>query len=252
MKQWPELWFDMPMAAFDVETTGRDSLTDRITEVGIVHFYQGEVTDRFDWLINPEMTIPEDVVELTGIHQEDVDSQPTFEELAEEILSKLENRGLIAYNLPFDRSFLTESFKRANLAWPSENPTFDPLIMANHFWGLKGNKLIQVCERLNISLIGAHRAFNDAEAVGKVLYALRDKLPPGLEDLQQVQKLWHQQNEEERDRKWGKRRDFQSLNEDTSEISGNTKTYGLGAPFIYGTEPDPLRALYSSLQDVRK
>jgi len=67
MSDWPDRWLDLPLAVIDVETTGLDPEEDRIIEIGIVHFESGEVTDVYGQLIDPDMPLPEEVTELTGI-----------------------------------------------------------------------------------------------------------------------------------------------------------------------------------------
>jgi DNA polymerase III alpha subunit (gram-positive type) len=49
----------------------------------------------------------------------------------------------------------------------------DPLVWARALQaGAKGFKLVEVAARVGVDLTNAHRATDDAEATGKVLYAL--------------------------------------------------------------------------------
>lgn len=235
---WPSQWFDLPLAVFDLETTGFDSHTCQIIEIGIVQFERGEVTQRLDWLIDPECEIPPEIVNLTHIQPSDVAGQPKLREIVPQILEAFEGRGLVAYNIGFDRPFLTHKLKELGYQWPDENPTIDPLVFANHFYPHERNKLGMVAQRLGISLEGAHRAFNDAEATGKVLYAFRDKLPPDLESLLIVQAQWERENIERRN--WRKKDSEQSIH-----ALSQPESTKLGPAFFFGNEPDPLRALYS-------
>src|SRR5690606_22426868 len=124
---------------------------DRIIEVGIVHMQGGKVVDSWGQLINPEREIPEAVVNLTGIKPEDVADKPTFGAVAAEVAARLQGRGIVAYNLPFDRKFIAAELERAQLAWPADNPTFDPLIFARQFHKDEGSKKLgEVAARLGI------------------------------------------------------------------------------------------------------
>ncbi len=240
---WPELWFDLPLAVFDLETTGFDANTCQIIEIGIVQFYRGEVVKVLNWLIDPECKIPEEIVQLTHIRQEDVDGQPKLREIAPDILEAFAGRGIVAYNIGFDRPFLTHKLEELGLSWPSENPIIDPLVFATHFYPRERNKLGMVAERLGISLEGAHRACNDAEATGKVLYAFRDRLPPDLENLLILQSQWERENLE---RLSWRRKD----SDGSSLITQQNQTKGLTSAFAYDSETDPLRALYSKVPNA--
>ena len=53
--------------AFDFETTGLDPNNDKIIEIAAIRFNNGEITDRFVSLVNPEFDIPHLITEITGI-----------------------------------------------------------------------------------------------------------------------------------------------------------------------------------------
>ena len=243
---WPSQWFDLPLAVFDLETTGKDTGTCKIIEVGISKFYHGELVQQLDWFVDPECTIPQEVVELTHIQQSDVDGQPKLREIASEILEAFKGHGIVAYNIGFDRTVLTREFQECGFEWPKENPIIDPLVFASHFYPNQRNKLGIVCERLNITLEGAHRACNDAEATGKVLYAFRDRLPPDLESLLIVQAQWERENIERMQwRRSGHDDPVQSF------VVQQSSSKGLGPAFFFGNETDPLRAVYSTVPAAR-
>ena len=46
------------LVALDIETTGLDSKTDRIIEIGAVRFTEKGIEDEFQTLINPGIKIP--------------------------------------------------------------------------------------------------------------------------------------------------------------------------------------------------
>jgi len=191
------LWKDLPLAVVDVETTGLDPKVDRVIEIAVIHMQGGQVTDAFATLVDPEQEIPEEVVRLTGIQPEQLTGAPRFAAIAAEVRARLCDRVFVAYNLPFDRAFITEELGRAGLDFPDVVP-IDPLVFIRELHKKEGSKrLTAVAERLGITLSNAHRAQDDAEVAGHVLYALGKHLPDRLGDLRMLQEQWEQQQKNE-------------------------------------------------------
>jgi DNA polymerase III alpha subunit (gram-positive type) len=59
---------------FDLETTGLDKYNDKIIEVAMVKFDEKtfEIIDTFTSLVNPEVSIPELISNITNIYDSDV------------------------------------------------------------------------------------------------------------------------------------------------------------------------------------
>ena len=173
-----------PLAVIDVETTGLEPEEDRIIEIGIIRFEQGEVVESYGELIDPGCELPEEVTEITGIEPADLEGKPRFEELAGPIHERLQGVGIVAYNLSFDRGFVAAELERCGRSWPEDAPTLDPLIFARQFFKNHPRKnLGSIAKLLGIPLEEAHRATHDATVAGHVLYAFEDRLPERLEDL---------------------------------------------------------------------
>ena len=94
------------LLAFDLDTTGLNPATDEIIEIGAARFRDGEVVDRFQSLVKPSIPIPADITHLTGIHQEDVEGQPTIDDLLPRIETYFSDSPVIAHNAGFDLSFM--------------------------------------------------------------------------------------------------------------------------------------------------
>mgnify|MGYP006298243253 CR=1 FL=1 len=243
MSQWPDKWIDLPLAVIDVETTGLEPADDRIIEIGIIRFEDGEVIDSYGQLVDPECPVPEEVTDLTGIEESQLEGKPTFEEIAADVRDHLEGVGIVAYNLEFDRGFVETELARCGLDWPEDAPTLDPLIFARQFFkDLRRKNLGTIADRLDIPLEEAHRATHDAEVAGHVLYAFEDRLPERLEDLLVLQDQWEAAQARQRAR-W--RGETDTLGDAFAEQS-----IGLGPAYVYGDEPDPLKALYSSVPEA--
>ena len=244
----PAKWLDLTLAAVDVETTGLDPGEDRIIEVGIITFEKGEIVERYQSLVNPGCSIPADSTRVTGITNDDVADAPPFAEIAQEVHSRLENRGVVAYNLDFDRGFLTTELERVGLAYPEDSPGFDPYIFAWSFYRhLPRRNLGAIAKALDIPLEEAHRAAADAEVAGLVLLKLSERLPTNLEEIQLLQAQWKTQVERER-RSW---KGHEDDDHPATLVDTSSRSASLGPAFVYGNEPDPLRALYDTVPDRR-
>jgi DNA polymerase-3 subunit epsilon len=97
----------------DLETTGTNAVSDRITEIGIVEVDAGGKTSRWSTLVNPEISIPPFIQTLTGIDNAMVRNAPVFAEIASELFAHLQGSLFIAHNARFDYGFLRNAFKEA-------------------------------------------------------------------------------------------------------------------------------------------
>jgi DNA polymerase III epsilon subunit family exonuclease len=183
-------WKNLPIVAFDTETTGLQPFAgDRIIEVAAVVLRldpDGRVASREDhaWLVNPGMPIPRMATEISGISDKDVASAPPFSDVAEQVYALLANAVTVAHNYPFDMAFLTQEFLRLGRTWPEPLAEVDTVDLSmRHFSDARSHKLADVCERLQISLEGAHRATNDAAACGRCFTEMARRHDVG-DDLQ--------------------------------------------------------------------
>jgi DNA polymerase III epsilon subunit family exonuclease len=237
---------DCSIAVLDVETTGFDPKVERIIEIGIVHMRNGEVVDRFTSLVNPDKPVPEEVVKLTGIEPESLIGAPRFADIAHEVMRHLEGKVFVAYNLPFDRAFMTAELGRVGLEIPCTH-FLDPLVFVRELHKSEGSKrLTAVAERLGVPLASAHRASDDAEAAGHVLYKLLPRLPDRLGELVMLQQQWEVQQKNEM-QNW--RGDRGSI--DSGMSSGPIdRGQALGPAYTYGEDTDPVRAMFMHLPDA--
>lgn len=161
---------------FDTETTGFRA-SDRVVEVAFVHFRNYEVVDSFHSLINPQMDIPEEVVQIHGINNEKVRDAPTFDRVAPDIMTWLEDQrggALIAHNMRFDMRLLGNSFggqlqlplRKGACSWDYSKTHHHELSMRK-----KGHAMRDLVEYFNISvdMRDAHGAMFDAHTLGLIV-----------------------------------------------------------------------------------
>jgi DNA polymerase-3 subunit epsilon len=203
-------WVELPIAAIDVETTGRDPVADRVVEIGIVIGRGGEIVERRSWLVNPGRSIPEEARAVHGITDDMVKDEPPFSAIKHEVLALLGDVVPAAYNAAFDRGFVLAELERAGLesdALPASLAAsvewIDPLVWARELHQFeKGKSLGDVTARLGIAIGTAHRATDDAEAALRVMYAFAKdvRVPATYAGLTQEQRRLARLQEEQRAR----------------------------------------------------
>ena len=193
------LWAEQRIAIIDFETTGLSPDTDRVIEIGISCFEAGRLSSLKNWLVNPGIPIPEESRAIHNITDEELAGAPSFATVAIELAEVLRDHIPVAYNAAFDRRFLLAELGRLlgvmleplPPAFISDVVWIDPLVWVRElFPDEKSRKLTDISARLGIALENAHRAASDAEAAGRVLLALRDRMPATYAEVVSLQERY--------------------------------------------------------------
>ena len=105
-----------PLVIFDLETTGLDLVKDRVIQLSYIKVYPDGHEERGDEIINPEKPIPDEVVQLTGISNDDVKGKPTFKQLETNLSQVFTGSDIAGFNSNhFDVPMLAEEFLRASI-----------------------------------------------------------------------------------------------------------------------------------------
>ena len=182
---------DTPYVVLDVETTGLNTATDMIIEIGAVRIENGQEVGEFSQLVNPERPIPEKVVELTGINDGMLRDKPTIGEVIGEFAKFCEGAVLVAHNASFDMAFFDRAFRDAGI--PFEHPKMDTLTLVRNLYPeQKSFKLGNMCKFLGINLSKAHRAVHDSRATGEMMLIALKKLmeEKGAETVQDLNSVF--------------------------------------------------------------
>ena len=163
----------------DLETTGANSLRDRITEIGVCETYDGKLVDEWSSLINPETHIPEFIETLTGISTAMVTEAPRFSEIAEELRTRLSGKLLVAHNARFDYGFLKSEFRRQNIDFNEKTLCTVKLSRALYPEQKKHN-LDALILRHNLTVNARHRALGDAQIVREFFKKVSSEKPLDL------------------------------------------------------------------------
>lgn len=153
----------------DVETTGMSPVDDRITEIAMMKVQGGQLVEEFSTLVNPLMTIPAYITDLTGIDNIMVQDAPPAREVAPFVAEFLEGCVFAAHNASFDWGFVTHTVRRES-GRLLNNPQLCTVKLSRRILpALPSKSLGPVTRHLNITIPQRHRASGDAFATALVL-----------------------------------------------------------------------------------
>tara|TARA_Y100000389_G_C17448766_1_gene513310 strand:- start:1189 stop:1974 length:786 start_codon:yes stop_codon:yes gene_type:complete len=105
-----------PIVFFDLETTGLSKTSDRIVEIAMTKLHPDGSKQSYYSLVNPGMNIPKEAEDIHHISNTDVMEEPSFENIANEVLEFIKDSDLGGFNIHnFDIPFLFEEFARAGI-----------------------------------------------------------------------------------------------------------------------------------------
>jgi len=152
---------------FDLETTGFSPKKNRIIEIGAVKVRGGEITERFSTFVNPQIPIPFDIEELTGIRDDMVIDAPLIGEILPEFMEFCKGCVMVAHNAEFDMSFIQKNCEDLHLA--CDFTVADTVAMARFLLPqLNRYKLDTVAKAVGVSLENHHRAVDDAACTAEI------------------------------------------------------------------------------------
>ncbi len=153
--------------ALDFETTGVNSVIDKIIEIGMVRFTMNEVLCTYSSFVDPQRDIPEGAFQIHGITEDMVKGAPLMENLLEDVAGFIGDSPLVIQNPRFDLAFLDVAFRHSSKHIPPLE-AYDTVRLARKtFPDLPNYRLRTLCESLDIN-IHYHRALSDAQGCMEV------------------------------------------------------------------------------------
>lgn len=160
----------------DCETTGLDTLSDRIIEVAVVKFTLEQIVDEFESLVDPLVEIPASSIEIHNITQEMIQGKPKIEELLPNLIQMIGSHIIIGHGVKFDVDMLVNAAERAGIPHTLQyNQLIDTLRLARLYGESPTNSLEQLRKHFNIEGDGAHRAMSDVKVNIEVFKYLSKK-----------------------------------------------------------------------------
>ena len=109
------------LVILDFETTGLSpDIGDRAIEIGAVRLVNGEVTERFQALMNPGQRLSGFIEDYTGISNGMLEDADSCEVVMDRFADFIANDNLIAHNASFDKRFLDAEFGRIGRDYAGE------------------------------------------------------------------------------------------------------------------------------------
>ena len=165
---------DQEYVVFDTETTGFYAGVDQMIEIGAVKIKNGEITDRFDELINPNRKLPSKIVELTQITDDMLKDKDNEENVTKRFLKWCNNLPMVAHNAKFDISFMVSACNKYNLG-EFDYTVLDTMSMARMLYPDWANhKLSTLVKKLDVPWEEGkhHRGDYDAEGTAIGFYKM--------------------------------------------------------------------------------
>ncbi len=163
----------------DTETTGFDPARCSLIEIAAARICGAETIERFQTFVNPGKKIPEEIVELTDIHDVDVAGAPSPEEAVASFAEFAGGTDLVAHNASFDRSFVMRQAEPGAIT----GEWLDSLSLSQTVLPrFKSHRLMDLSRAFELHT-PTHRATDDVEALAKlwrILLCGVRQMTPGL------------------------------------------------------------------------
>ena len=158
-----------PITVFDLETTTNIPTAKwmGITELGMLTLYPDGRLQEVTALVNPERNIPPKVRALTGISNEEVRSQPTWNSWAERLDTYAQTHVMVGYN---SSSFDCPTIIHQNARYGVRGTLFEFSLDVMNLPGVRGT-LAEVAAQLGIASSRYHRAMADVVVTARLAEA---------------------------------------------------------------------------------
>ncbi len=172
-----------PLVFFDLETTGTNTVTDRIVEISYLKISPNGAEESKTIRINPGVPIPPQSSAIHGIYDKDVADAPTFKQVAKIIAQDFEGCDIAGYNSNrFDVPLLAEEFLRAEIDFDMSRCK---LVDVQTIFHKQEQRTLEAAYKFycNADLENAHSAAADVKATYEVLKSQLDRYPDLKNDI---------------------------------------------------------------------
>ena len=166
----------------DTETTGLSFKEGhKVVEIACIETKDLIPTGKvFHKLINPKRSMPNEAFKVHGFSEEFLKDKETFDKIADEFLTFINEKKIIIHNASFDLSFLNGELGLLRKDKISTKFIVDSLEVARNKFPGTSNSLDALCKRFNIDISKRikHNALLDCELLREVYINLLDAKEP--------------------------------------------------------------------------
>jgi len=173
---------EITFIVLDLETTGASPANGcAITEIGAIAVRGGDILEEFSTFVNPQVTLPEYIINLTGITDEMLEDAPLIDQALPdfiEFINRHEDVHLVAHNAPFDIGFLKAAAQSLSHNWPKYE-VIDTVKLARRLIDrseIQNYKLGTLSQFFDTAALPNHRAIDDVKTTVEVLHRLIERL----------------------------------------------------------------------------
>lgn len=185
--------YENVFVVLDIETTGLDANNDKIIQFGAMKYKGNQLIESIEFLINPEIEIPEFITNINHITNDDVKGQIKIKEGLNKILDFIKDDSfLIAHNgINFDLNFINTKLKENKMDL-IKNPLLDTMWLSKainpHF--IK-HSLLNIVKEYQIPFDNQllHQALYDVKMLSNIWFIMVEELKKyNLKTLKQINK----------------------------------------------------------------
>ena len=167
-----------------------------MVEIGAVRLENWREVGQISTLLQPGRKMDPKASSVNGITDADLVGQPTFSEVADELLALLDGAVLVAHNAEFDAGFLGQELiihglKTVGVPGTLANPWLCTLLLARRHFHFGRNHLSHIARHLGVRMGQAHRALSDvymtAEILKRMVRTLQQRRLETVSDLLHAQ-----------------------------------------------------------------
>lgn len=169
----------------DTETTGLNSKTDRVIEIGAVRIRGRQITsDYFHHYLRPDCPVHPAAQAVHGITDSFLQDKPGFDSIAQGFIDWVQGATLVIHNAPFDTGFMNMELARLGLPDLSHYTlgVIDTLALARSRYRGKKNDLNTLLTRYGID--SSERTLHGALLDAKLLALLYIKMTQQQEEIE--------------------------------------------------------------------
>jgi CBS domain-containing protein len=164
--------------AMDTETTGLDTTTARIVQIGAVILSRGHLVraEPYEALVNPGIAIPPSSTAIHGISDDMVRYRQGFDAAFRQWEDYRQGRVVVGYALGFDFAVIARECERAGIAWKQPRSLCVRMLAQLANPTLPDHSLETLSSWLSVAITDRHSALGDARAAAAIFVALLPKL----------------------------------------------------------------------------